>query len=287
MLAALPAPSDAPSAGPVIPSLAFETLLARRDLAVTQLRTIAGAVAAYMDVGAAIWAKESEPGARYLSAPYTFREPVDQRPHGRGTYLTDEKWLEESIASVDASLWDHLLDASGLRTFMDHKAREEWAEQIEQRRTPPLTRENVRATFEALHARRGEFFERGVLGIFRALSWDYKSNQPQRFGARIVVRGVHGAFGFPDDRRCNLLDDLERALHVLDGKPEPDHREGTYRRLGRREDKGADLVDDYLRIRTFKNGNAHVYFLRPDLVDEMNRILAKHHPNALPPAVAA
>jgi hypothetical protein len=283
---ALPSPSDAPSSGPVIPSIAFDALLARRELAVEQLRTIAGAVATYMDLGDAIWAKEGEPGARHLAAPFTFREAVDQRPSGRGAYLTSTEWLEHSIAAVDASLWDHLLDASGLRTFMDHKAREEWAKQIDERRTPALTAENVRATFEALHARRGEFFERGVIGVFRSLSWDYRTNRPQAFGRRLVLRGVHGAFGFPDSRRCDLLDDLARAFHVLDGRPEPDHREGVYQRLSRRNrgDARAPLEDAYLSIRTFKNGNAHVTMLREDLVDEMNRILARHYPDALPPA---
>ena len=283
---ALPARTD-PSAAPVIPSIAFDALLARRELAVAQLRTIAGAVVAFMDIGAAIWTTEGDDGPRFLSAPYKFREPVDQRPHGGGTYLTDEKWLEDSIAAVDAALWDHLLEESGLRTFLDHKAREEWAEQIDKHRTPPLTPENVRATFQSLHARRGEFFERGVVGVFRSLSWDYKTNRPQAFGKRLILRGVHGAYGFPDDRRCSLLDDLTRALHVLDGKPEPDHREGVSARLYRRRREDAneeELVDPYLRIRTFKNGNAHVTMLRPDLIDEMNRILARHYPDALPPA---
>jgi hypothetical protein len=146
----------------------------------------------------------------------------------------------------------------------------------------------VRATFQGLHARRGEFFERGVIGVFRSLSWDYKTNRPHAFGRRIIVRGVHGAYGFPDDRRCSLLDDLERVFHVLDGKPEPDHREGVSARLyrQRREERSReDLVDAYLRIRCFKNGNAHVTFLRAEIVDEMNRILARHYPDALPPMI--
>lgn len=38
----------------------------------------------------------------------------------------------------------------------------------------------------------------------------------------------------------------------------------------------------YLSIRTFKNGNGHVTFKRPDLVEKMNKIIAKHYPGALP-----
>jgi len=35
-------------------------------------------------------------------------------------------------------------------------------------------------------------------------------------------------------------------------------------------------------IRTFKNGNGHATFTRPDLVERMNLIIAKHYPGALP-----
>lgn len=44
-------------------------------------------------------------------------------------------------------------------------------------------------------------------------------------------------------------------------------------------------VFDLFEIKGFLNGNAHITFLRPDLVDRMNQILAKHYPNALPPAI--
>ncbi len=283
---ALPATTGPEKAGAVIPSIAFDALLARRDAAIAQLNAIAKAVREYQDVGAAIWAPEGDDGPRDLSAPYTFREPIDQRPSGRGAYLTDEKWLEHSIASIDAALWDHLLEESGLRSFMDQKAREDWRKQIEERATPPLTPDNVRATFAHLYAMRGELFERGVVGIFRSLSWDYKTNQPQKFGKRLVLRGVVDGYGHPNHHRTDSLDDLERAFHLLDGKPEPDHRSGVSSRLWqrKRENRGEDLIDPYLRIRTFKNGNAHVTMLRPELVDELNRILAKHYPSALPPA---
>jgi hypothetical protein len=287
---ALPSRSAAPSAGPVIPSADFAALLARREAAVAQLRTIAGAVSAYREIGDAIWpppkADDEPKHTGRSSARYAFDEPTNQHARGRGHGIGDDRWLEESIAAVDASLWDHLLDVSGLRTFLDHKAREEWREQIEKRKTPALTADNVRATFEALHARRGEFFERGVISVFRSLSWDYRTNRPHAFGRRIIVRGVHGAYGFPESRACDSLDDLARVLHVLDGQPEPDHREGVYRRLCRRNksDASTPLADAYTSIRTFRNGNAHVTFLRAGLVDELNRILARHYPDALPPS---
>jgi hypothetical protein len=89
----------------------------------------------------------------------------------------------------------------------------------------------VRATFVQLHAKRGEFFERGVLAVFRGLSWDYKTNRPQAFGRRIVVKHVLDAWGSPDHHATDRLDDLERAMHLLAGRREPDHGVSVNSRL--------------------------------------------------------
>lgn len=277
------APAESSSASALIPSVSLEALLARREAAVAQLRAIAAAVKAYGEIGSTVWGEEPGPG-RFCAAPYKYREAVDQRPSGRGTYLTDAKWLEHSIASVDAALWDYLLDKSGLRSVLDAKARQEWHEEIEQNKTPPLTEENIRATFANLHSHRGEFFERGVIAVFRSLSWDYKTNKPQMFGKRIILRYLMSGYGGPNHSTTDSLDDLARVFHLLDGKPEPDHRTGWNRKLWGLHHGGsrpADVEDDYMRVRVFGNGNGHVTFKRLDLVDELNRILAKHHPDAL------
>lgn len=281
----LPQNAGEPAAGGVIPSLSFEALLARRAAAVERLTAIATAVHEYQELGAAIFDTANDGETRYLSAPYKFREPLELRPSGHGEYLTSRDWLTAAIASVDAALWDHLLEKSGLRSFMDATARKDWDDQIEKRQTPALTPENVRSTFQALHARRGEFFDRGVIAVFRSLCWDYKTNRPHKFGKRVVIRHLLSQWGGPAGRASDGLDDLLRVFHVLDGKPEPDHRSSIGSRLwDLHRDGTREIVTSYVRIRTFKNGNGHVTFTRPDLVDQLNRILAKHYPDALPPA---
>jgi len=103
------------------------------------------------------------------------------------------------------------------------------------------------------------------------------------FGKRIIVRGVTGGWGA---RGSDSLDDLDRAFHVLDGKPEPDHRSSIKARLPTSyEAKAYTLETQYLRIKGFKNRNGHVEFLRPDLVEKMNLILARHSPHDLARAV--
>lgn len=281
MTAALPESTGATGA---IPSIPIESLLAQRDAAVRQIETIAAAVAEYGRIGEAIM-PERKSGASW-SAPYKFREPLSQQSH-HGPSIGDNGWLKHAVACIDASLWDLLFDRSGLRTFMDAQARKEWADQIEKNATPPLTAENVAATFRQLHAQRGEFFERGVVTVFRRLSWDYKTNSPRMFGKRIILTHVLSPWGHTNGTAIDGLDDMERAMCVLDGKPEPDHRSSVGGMLRARSYDGTtvgELASPNLKAKTYKNGNAHVTFLRADLVDKLNLIIARHYPGALPPA---
>lgn len=257
--------------GEIVPSVSLEALLARRDAAVACLTTIRKAVEELNVIGEAIGFGDSRGASK-------FAEPTAGGHYRQKYGMQDEKWLDYAKADVDAALWDHLMDKSGLRTFLDTKAREKWDKEIEANEIPPLTEENIRATFSAIHEQRGSFFERGVVELFRSLSWDYKSNRPQKFGTRLVVRYATG------QRAGSTLDDLTRAFCVLDGKPEPDHRQGVWQALYKLEISGGtgEWSNDYFRIRLFKNQNGHVYPSRPDLVEQLNRILARHYPDALP-----
>lgn len=183
---------------------------------------------------------------------------------------------------VDSAAWQYLMHESGLRSLMDAKARETWDKAISAGDIPELTAPNVRSTFSMLHDSRGDMFERGVIACFKSLSWQYKTNLPQKFGKRIVVNYLTGSYG-----KCDSLDDLMRVLCVLDGKPEPDHRGGIsslLRSAGLDSycGKAGQCDNAYLSIRTFKNRNGHITFKRLDLVDRMNLIIAKHFPDALP-----
>jgi Domain of unknown function (DUF4942) len=93
---------------------------------------------------------------------------------------------------VDQGAWRHLMNESGLRTLMDATARAEWDEQLDKFKFPDLTAENIRATFQMLHATRGDMFDRGVIRCFKQLSWDYKTNNPFRFGKRIILNSLQG-----------------------------------------------------------------------------------------------
>ncbi|GAB7535747.1 DUF4942 domain-containing protein [Burkholderia sp. 3C] len=203
------------------------------------------------------------------------------RPTITGEYAKRHEAEAAVVRIIDIRGWDYLLKESGLRTFMDAQARDQWSRQIAEGDVPELTAANIEATFTQLYGARGDMFERGVLQCFQRLSWDYKTNQPFKFGKRIIVKYLL-LQGSINHRVTDELDDLIRVFSVLDTKPEPDHRHGAYPLISdAQRARQMEAENDYFHLRWFKNGNGHLTFKRPDLVNTMNQILAKHHPNAL------
>ncbi len=268
----------------LVPGLSIDQLLQRRDDMVTRIRS------AHRLLG------EADQLAEALFGDENRGHRLDLQTSSSHKSFTCTGGDEKLIREIDGRAWSYLLQKSGLQTFLDAAAREKWRHAINKNDVPPLTRANIEGTFTHLYETRGEMFERGVLAVFHALSWDYKTNSPVRFGKRLILRRIVDVWGFGKDvyisgvahGGADQLDDLIRVLSVLDGKPEPDHRQGTYHRLCEAKwPKAAPVADlDYFTVRGFRNGNGHLTFTCPDLVDRLNQILAKHHPNALPAARA-
>lgn len=192
--------------------------------------------------------------------------------------------LEKAVQCVDKAGWKHLLHESGMRTLMNSTMRDEWDELLysENKSVPVLTRGTIAATFKTLQADSVSIFEQGVLDVFKALSWQYKTNLPQKFGKRIILNYVRSYRG--RGSACDKLDDLCRVFSILDKDIVKDHRktDGSELALLARAQFNGVKEFNYFIGKWFKNNNAHITFTRIDLVDELNRIIAKHYPNALP-----
>ena len=121
------------------------------------------------------------------------------------------------------------------------------------------------------------------------LSWDFKSNSPCKFGKKIIVTGLvkcdRWGFGLNWGWQRDRLADLERMLMLLDGKPVPDNRADVTRRLSdhiHANRHSNRYEDEMFAIKYFQKGTAHIIFKRPELVDKLNDIIARHYPGALP-----
>ena len=200
-----------------------------------------------------------------------------------------ETAIKAITQNIDRSIWKNLMNKSGMLALMDAQAREEWYNSLEKDDIPAVSEENILSTFEQLHQSKAEVFERGIINVFKGLSWDYKSNSPCKFGKKIIVDGLvqydRWGFHFRHGRRREQLADLDRMLNLLDGKPVPENRNDLSVRLDAHIGKQHASVyeDEYVEIRYFQKGTGHIIFKRSDLIDKMNGIVARHFPATLPP----
>ena len=200
-----------------------------------------------------------------------------------------ETVIKAITRNIDRSIRKNLMNKSGMLALMVAQTREEWYNSLEKDDIPAVSEENILSTFEQLHQSKAEVFERGIINVFKGLSWDYKSNSPCKFGKKIIVDGLvqydRWGFHFRHGRRREQLADLDRMLNLLDGKPVPENRNDLSVRLDAHISKQHASVyeDEYVEIRYFQKGTGHIIFKRSDLIDKMNGIVARHFPATLPP----
>lgn len=199
-----------------------------------------------------------------------------------------ETAMKAITQNIDRGIWRDLMQRSGMQSLMDAQARNEWYNSLEKEDIPAVSEANILSTFEQLHLNKGEVFERGVINVFKGLSWNFKSNSPCRFGGKIIVTGLvkydRWGFGLNWGWQRDRLADLERMLMLLDGKPVPDNRADVTRRLSdhMHENRHSNRYEDEMfAIKYFQKGTAHITFKRPELVDRLNDIIAKHYPEIL------
>ncbi|EAA7968566.1 DUF4942 domain-containing protein [Salmonella enterica] len=199
-----------------------------------------------------------------------------------------ETAMKAITRNLDRGIWRDLMKKSGMLSIMDAQARDQWYRNLEGDGIPAVSEANILSTFEQLHLNKGDVFERGVINVFKGLSWDYKSNSPCKFGKKIIVTGLvkydRWGFGLNWGWRRDRLSDLERMLMLLDGKPVPDNRADITRRLAdhiHANRHSNRYEDEMFSIKYFQKGTAHITFKRPELVDKLNDIIARHYPGML------
>lgn len=210
--------------------------------------------------------------------------------HRYDSWLTEkaDKAMPAVTRNIDSSIWRDLMLKSGMMALMDTQARDQWHKNLEEGDLPAISEANILSTFEQLHLNKMEVFERGIINVFKGLSWDYKTNSPCSFGKKIIINNLvsHNRWGFSLNWgwRRDQLADLERMLFLLSGKSIPDNRSDiTTRLMAHIRDNPAEDVyeDEFFRVRYFQKGTAHLTFKRLDLVERMNDIIAKHYPGML------
>ncbi|MCW9614102.1 DUF4942 domain-containing protein [Klebsiella michiganensis] len=260
----------------VICSTSIERIVTRRNTALAQIEAFIQQLADISTLTGSIGGgKANEWGVRQYRYDCWLMEKTDVA-------------MKAITRNIDRGIWRDLMQKSGMLAIMDAQAREEWYNSLEKEDIPAVSEANIFSTFEQLHLNKGEVFERGVINVFKSLSWDFKTNSPCKFGRKIIVAGLikydPWGFGLNWGWQRDRLSDLERMLMLLDGKPIPDNRNDVARRLGDHINENrysTHYEDEIFVIKYFQKGTAHITFKRPELVDKLNDIIAKHYPGML------
>jgi len=209
-----------------------------------------------------------------------------------------EHYMRTASKLLANGTWANLVKMTELMRLMDNEAKEQLRAQMNyvpdkvtydgevinqaeiDKGLPPITVGNVYATLEKFIADSGMIFRRGIANVFSALDRRFKSHDGFKIGDRIILRWVFDGSGYLNSGSIrDKLIDVERVFAVLDGHPEGSFQSAIDALVGRRVREAAQSEHEtpYFKIRAFKNGNAHLWLRRSDLVEKVNKLLAEYY----------
>ncbi|EFO30119.1 N6 adenine-specific DNA methyltransferase, N12 class [Roseibium sp. TrichSKD4] len=148
---------------------------------------------------------------------------------------------------------------------------------------PPVTVDNIMATLTGLLGQSNDIFLRGIANSFSSLDRRFRSHDGFKIGNRIIITRLCDDWGYVSHGyKEDTFHDVERIFKLLDGG-KPGALYGSILETVRRERlKGtrahqSEHEGDYFKIRVFKNGNAHLWFTRKDLLTKVNKLLAEYY----------
>lgn len=187
-----------------------------------------------------------------------------------------------AIAALNSEFWSMAINSTDVLEAMPAKRRLEWNDQIFMRKAPDFIESIVKPTLIDLINGRGRFFAERVDGIFRALSGEHVTNQPQAFGKRMIVSYVINGWGSADSQRVEYISDLRAVIGRFMGREE--HKHTSTGRLVeyclRRSGEWVSADGGAFRIRVYKKGTAHIE-IHPDMAWRLNCVLAELYPGAI------
>lgn len=196
-------------------------------------------------------------------------------------------YMETARRIVDTEVWARIVEMTELYQLMDKTARDEFAQAL-MKEPPEVTVDNVYATLETKLGQAGMMFRRGIATCFSTLDRRFRSHDGWKVGSRIILTHAfseYGSWNYSSDHEASFRD-IERVFRQLDGKPALAFCEIIQKleeARGRRYARHQLVIEtDYFRVRTFYNGNAHIWFLRDDLLKKVNRLIGEYYGAPIP-----
>ena len=242
---------------------------------------------------AAKMAAQAHPGVN----GYNHHQDDERKAFARAIQLPPrERYLRTARKLIDCDTWSWIVERTELERLMDKQAKDELRAQMQyvpdkvdrdgqlitgeeiEKGLPPITVENVYATLQHFANSADMIFKRGIANAFSKLDRRFKSHDGFKVGGRIILTHAfdeHGIrwSGYSQD----TLLDIERTFLVLDGRGVASYGGILHQlreKIGWKTPRPVVVESDYMRVRVFKNGNAHLWLTRDDLVEKVNKILA-------------
>jgi Domain of unknown function (DUF4942)/Methyltransferase small domain len=244
-----------------------------------------------------MWERAS-PGVNSYNASYT----DEGKEFSKAIALPDRaRYLRTARKLIDVDVWAWVVEKTDLERLMDTQAKKELRDQmayVPDRVTkegqlinedeiakglPEPNVENIYATLEKFMGEADMIFRRGLANTFSKLDRRFRSHDGFKIGSRIILDRAfdeYGGINYNSGHRDRLID-IERVFTVLDGdsifgSSPIIHAIDRNRRFGNSAHQ-SEIESPWVKIRIFKNGNAHLWFKRGDLVKKANKLLAEYY----------
>lgn len=214
-----------------------------------------------------------------------------------------ERYLQGAHNVLRSGYWQRVMNRTNVLSIMDTASRDKWAKQFtfyredmyrdDKKDVPDFTVEAIVPTVIGLLNDRNQFLQARVVGVFKRLSINHKTNKRFGFSSRMIITGVQDYSRSSNGKmvamynRGNIepLSELREILGFFE------HRtiENIYRTDGLVEEcvcragfgQWVNIDGNGIRFRVYKNGNMHIE-VHPSMAEKMNAILAAMMPLALP-----
>jgi hypothetical protein len=223
-----------------------------------------------------------------------------------------EQYLRTARRLIDINVWSWIIERTDLERLMDKEAKDTLRKQMAyvpekvdrsgqlinqeeiERGLPEVSVENIQATLEQFSADADMIFRRGIANAFAKLDRRFKSHDGFKVGSRVILNSAFndsGHWSYYSHHRDTLID-IERTFAVLDGKTVGASYATTIgaidlARSGQWGARQTEVDTEYFKIRIWMNGNAHLWFNRPDLVRKVNKLLAEYYGEVIADGQAA
>lgn len=184
-------------------------------------------------------------------------------------------------ANIKADAWSNIMSRLEVKSTMSTARAKELDTQLDNPdKLPDITEASVFGLVDNMATSLGGYMEEAVKEVFEMLrprTGKYKTNSLYEIGERVILTAFYGSnyWGRPkvDHSLIQQFRNLDNVFHLLDGKgPVKSYSGPLVSSLEGLQKYGDTGLTDYFEFKPCKNGNVHIKFMRPDLVDKLNQI---------------